>query len=202
MLNHNNKPVTNPDSFQVNTALQRCFCKAIAYHGLGFHIYAGEDLQDYTPDNPVVVDTIADTIEPTTQTKGEAIVKEAKEHPTVKAVQDQLGANVKTVTQNDGYQNVYDANANLIHGFDDVDTLTFKFPEDTSLEKQEAYVDKHIDTILKSISSTDDLEKFLSNNTLLFKSFADTANTPVKNYKHVSKISAHNKILTSKEGSN
>ena len=202
VLNHNNKPVTNPDSFEVNTALHRCLCKAIGYHGLGFHIYAGEDLQDYTPDNPVVVDSIEDTIEPPTESKGKALVNEAKNDPLVNKVEKTLNASVVSVGEVNGFQNVYDGEGNLLHGFDEEDSLVFKFTDDTPPNKQEEYVNNHIDNILQSISSTDDLNKFLSNNTLLFKSFADAANTPVKNYKHVSKISAHNKILTSKEGSN
>lgn len=44
VLNHQNKAVQNPDSFAVNTSLQRCLAKAIAMHGLGHYIYAGEDL--------------------------------------------------------------------------------------------------------------------------------------------------------------
>jgi hypothetical protein len=44
VLNNNNKPIQNPSSFDVNTALQRCLVKAIAYHGLGLYIYAGEDI--------------------------------------------------------------------------------------------------------------------------------------------------------------
>jgi len=36
--------VKNPDSFAVNTAMMRCLVKAIALHGLGLYIYAGEDL--------------------------------------------------------------------------------------------------------------------------------------------------------------
>ena len=43
VLGGNNRPVKNPDSFAVNTSLQRCLAKAIAYHGLGHYIYAGED---------------------------------------------------------------------------------------------------------------------------------------------------------------
>ena len=46
VLNHSNKPIANPNSFDVNTALQRCLVKAIAFHGLGLYIYAGEDLPD------------------------------------------------------------------------------------------------------------------------------------------------------------
>ena len=39
-----NKAIPNPDAFAVNTALQRCLVKAIALHGLGLYIYAGEDV--------------------------------------------------------------------------------------------------------------------------------------------------------------
>ena len=44
VMDHRNKPIENPNSFQVNTAIMRCLAKAIAMHGLGLYIYAGEDL--------------------------------------------------------------------------------------------------------------------------------------------------------------
>lgn len=44
VMDHHNKAIANPDAFQVNTAMQRCLVKAIALHGLGLYIYAGEDL--------------------------------------------------------------------------------------------------------------------------------------------------------------
>lgn len=44
VLDHRNKPIQGPNAFEVNNALQRCLAKAIAYHGLGHYIYAGEDL--------------------------------------------------------------------------------------------------------------------------------------------------------------
>ena len=46
VLDHRNKSIKNPDSFDVNKAIQRCLAKAIAYHGLGHYIYAGEDLPE------------------------------------------------------------------------------------------------------------------------------------------------------------
>lgn len=49
VLDHRNKPIQGPNSFEVNNALQRCLAKAIAYHGLGHYIYAGEDLPMETP---------------------------------------------------------------------------------------------------------------------------------------------------------
>lgn len=44
VLDHKNKSMTNPTSFDVNKAMKRCLAKAIANHGLGLYIYAGEDM--------------------------------------------------------------------------------------------------------------------------------------------------------------
>ena len=44
VMDYRNKPIAEPDSFAVNTAMQRCLAKAIALHGIGLYIYNGEDL--------------------------------------------------------------------------------------------------------------------------------------------------------------
>ena len=44
VLDYRNKPITNPNAFDVNTSIMRCLTKAIAMHGLGLYIYSGEDL--------------------------------------------------------------------------------------------------------------------------------------------------------------
>lgn len=44
VMDYKNKPIQNPDAFQLNTAIMRCMTKALALHGLGLYIYAGEDL--------------------------------------------------------------------------------------------------------------------------------------------------------------
>jgi hypothetical protein len=46
VMDNRNKAISSPDAFQVNTAMQRCLVKAIALHGLGLYIYAGEDIPD------------------------------------------------------------------------------------------------------------------------------------------------------------
>lgn len=47
MDNYNRSiPLDKITSFNVNTAIQRSLTKAIARHGLGLYIYAGEDLPD------------------------------------------------------------------------------------------------------------------------------------------------------------
>ena len=42
VLDFRNKPITTPNAFDVNTSIMRCLVKAIAMHGLGLYIYAGE----------------------------------------------------------------------------------------------------------------------------------------------------------------
>lgn len=44
VLDGRNRPMLAPTSFDINTSLQRALVKAIALHGLGLYIYAGEDL--------------------------------------------------------------------------------------------------------------------------------------------------------------
>ena len=46
VLDNQNKTIPVPNAFQINTSIQRCLVKAIALHGLGLYIYAGEDLPD------------------------------------------------------------------------------------------------------------------------------------------------------------
>ncbi len=54
-LDAKNRPIMSPTSFDINTSIQRCLVKAIALHGLGLSIYAGEDLPliDNGEDAPV-----------------------------------------------------------------------------------------------------------------------------------------------------
>lgn len=54
-----NKPVQNPNSFDINTALQRCMVKCLAYFGLGHYIYAGEDLPPEDDNDTTQVQTVA-----------------------------------------------------------------------------------------------------------------------------------------------
>ncbi|BAU28193.1 uncharacterized protein DUF1071 [Aneurinibacillus soli] len=52
VLDNRNKPIEKPNSFQINTSIQRCLAKAIALHGLGLYIYSGEDLPPSEPQEP------------------------------------------------------------------------------------------------------------------------------------------------------
>lgn len=46
VMNNQNKAIPKPNAFDVNSAMMRCLVKAIAAHGLGLYIYAGEDLPE------------------------------------------------------------------------------------------------------------------------------------------------------------
>lgn len=46
VLDGKNRPIDDPTAFDINTSIQRCLVKAIALHGLGLYIYAGEDLPE------------------------------------------------------------------------------------------------------------------------------------------------------------
>lgn len=61
VMDNRNRAIQNPDAFAINTAIMRCLAKAIAMHGLGLYIYAGEDLPEgEKPEpNPEVLAQIA-----------------------------------------------------------------------------------------------------------------------------------------------
>ena len=44
VLDFKNQAIKNPNTMQLNTAMQRCLAKGIALHGLGLFIFQGEDL--------------------------------------------------------------------------------------------------------------------------------------------------------------
>jgi hypothetical protein len=60
VMDHMNKAVKNPDAFIVNKNMMRCLVKAIACHGLGISVYAGEDLPNEEPAVKISQSTIAD----------------------------------------------------------------------------------------------------------------------------------------------
>lgn len=61
VLDHRNKPIEQPNSFHINTSIQRCLVKAIALHGLGLYIYAGEDLPiDNTLPEPITPEQLGE----------------------------------------------------------------------------------------------------------------------------------------------
>ena len=54
VLDNRNNPIEKPNAFEINTSLQRALAKAIALHGLGLYIFAGEDLPDSKLDESLI----------------------------------------------------------------------------------------------------------------------------------------------------
>lgn len=83
VLDSRNKTIPVPSAFDINTSIQRCLVKAIALHGLGLNVYAGEDL-------PNTDNESAQRVVPSTQTSGlmpapfgkvrEALEKQRQQH--------------------------------------------------------------------------------------------------------------------------
>ena len=80
VLDHKNRPLLAPTPFDINTSIQRALVKAIALHGLGLSIYAGEDLPDLNEAGDVPPKAPAPT--PTTTTKGRVTAMPSRPQPT------------------------------------------------------------------------------------------------------------------------
>jgi len=111
VTNHYNKSIQKPDSMEVNTALQRCLVKAIAFHGLASYLYAGEDLPPDTEDEkpaPLLAGLSDDEEERAAiiQFDGEKPKKEAEEQAKQKSIAEWreafLGHPEKPVAEKDG----------------------------------------------------------------------------------------------------
>ena len=76
VLDGKNRPIFEPTAFDINTSIQRCLVKAIALHGLGLYVYAGEDLPQ--GEEPKIARlTPTKTITPNQQRYLERLLKDA-----------------------------------------------------------------------------------------------------------------------------
>ena len=64
VLDNRNQSIEKPNAFQINTSLQRALAKAIALHGLGLYIFAGEDLPEPDALTPAEEDNLYDLAKP------------------------------------------------------------------------------------------------------------------------------------------
>jgi hypothetical protein len=52
VLDYRNKPIEQPNSFDINTTTKRCWVKAMARWGLGLYLYAGEEIPNEVNNTP------------------------------------------------------------------------------------------------------------------------------------------------------
>ena len=91
VIDNRNKPIINPDAFAINTSIMRCLAKAVALHGLGLYIYAGEDLPEVEDLPPPMAQkkqqTPAPTVSRLSSAERELCVKDMKAAPDLSALQ-------------------------------------------------------------------------------------------------------------------
>lgn len=88
VMDHRNKPIPEPDAFQVNTALMRCMTKTLALFGLGLYIYAGEDLPEGEPE--VVPEAKKAVQEPKVDANLALFAEKMKEMVTIATTKEEL----------------------------------------------------------------------------------------------------------------
>lgn len=88
VMDHRNKPIPEPDAFQVNTALMRCMTKTLALFGLGLYIYAGEDLPEGEPE--VTPEAKKAVQEPKVDANLALFAEKMKEMVTIATTKDEL----------------------------------------------------------------------------------------------------------------
>lgn len=113
VMDMKNQSVKNPDANAVNKAMQRCLVKAIAMHGLGLSVYAGEDLPD------------------------DVAVKPKKVIPTDwKKEGAAIAARIKGATSADNLADILDESANSLEACQDEDAAVYKRLKQVIDEKQ------------------------------------------------------------------
>ena len=93
VMNNTNNAISNPNARDVSDARMRCLVKAIALHGLGLYIYAGEDIPQATqPQKPVPKPQQKETQALPDQQKAidwcKALIAKYDAAPTLKALHD------------------------------------------------------------------------------------------------------------------
>jgi hypothetical protein len=91
VIDNRNKPIINPDAFAINTSIMRCLAKAVALHGLGLYIYAGEDLPESFDDEQVQIATITNQKNPLSKSELDLGVKDITTAPDESALRQVFG---------------------------------------------------------------------------------------------------------------
>jgi hypothetical protein len=175
VLDNRNQVIKEPNVFHINTSIQRCLVKAIALHGLGLYIYAGEDLPmdeepQETPKKPI--QSASTPSKPQPPAPKQNYVKQAVE----KFVeQEQVQAEKEAVNM------MTEEEIRAVFG-DDVEVVF----EDRVLNEEEVKVVK------RKINATgafhEDKDTMKSNYTSLYQMIREQLNIPVNNNFDVPKI--------------
>ena len=113
VMDYKNKPVPNPDAFQVNTAIMRCMTKALALHGLGLYIYSGDDLPEDFGGTSSMGDLTKKEDAPAYARIAEKAERSKEDTAVVTVVTQEAQADVEIKDYYGGHDNKIDGNAQL-----------------------------------------------------------------------------------------
>jgi hypothetical protein len=108
VLDGRNRPIAEPNAFDINTSIQRALVKAIALHGLGLYIYAREDLpQQVTSD---AANDSQDEFRPVSTVVSRPIVPTitAQQQLVIQKLVIQVGVDMNRVLQHHGIERLRD----------------------------------------------------------------------------------------------
>lgn len=118
VLDGRNRPILAPTAFDINSSIQRCLVKAIALHGLGLYIYAGEDLPNVANSEPPVANDstkkvvpIAPPIKASKSNAASATLNATQQGQIVRLIKE-VGAEQTKVLEYFGVENLSDIPAN------------------------------------------------------------------------------------------
>ncbi len=113
VLDARNRPIAQPNAFDINTSIQRCLVKAISLHGCGLYVYAGEDLPQAATDaaNDATNDPFEDFVPlPATRTIIKPVVPTitGQQQLAIQKLVIQAGIDMSRVLQHHGIERLAD----------------------------------------------------------------------------------------------
>lgn len=94
VLDVKNRPISVPSAFDINTSIQRCLVKAVALHGLGLSVFAGEDLMPSEQPEPGATRQKASSVKKTPQLKQVGSGLSEPQQEQIKKLIDETGADL------------------------------------------------------------------------------------------------------------
>lgn len=109
VLDAKNRPILAPTAFDINTSIQRCLVKAIALHGLGLYIYAGEDLPQFGPE-PAANDAAAEPVPSAAPISTGKCISPAQQR-TIRKLAEEVGVELSRVLEYFGVKDAAEISA-------------------------------------------------------------------------------------------
>lgn len=111
VLDGHNRSLQAPTAFDINSSLQRCLVKAIALHGLGLSVFAGEDLNPPEQEETKPQDTKSAKPKAATQIRQVGSTLTADQQTRITALIKETGADLARLLEYFNVENLADIRA-------------------------------------------------------------------------------------------